>query len=80
MAFRLSSSRYRIKELLDIMIDANISKTEKIDQLKQELADHFNDPGFLKATTMGHIVKMQLKQVQRKSLIYIPKNKSRVSD
>jgi hypothetical protein len=80
MAFRLSSSRYRIKELLDIMIDANISKAEKIEQLKQELADHFNEPNFLKATTMGHIVKTQLKQILRKSLIYIPKTKNSISD
>lgn len=80
MAFRLSSSRHRIKELLDIMIEANISKQEKISQLREELADHFKEPNFLKATTMGKIVKLQLKQILRKSLIYIPKNKNRVAD
>ncbi len=80
MAFRLSSSRYRIKELLDIMINEDISKLEKINQLREELAEHFHEPNYLKATTMGKIVKMQLKQILKKSLIYIPKNKNRIAD
>ena len=80
MAFRLSAAKYRMKELLDIMIEADISKKEKIDQLKEELAAHFHQPGFLKATTMGQIVKMQLKQNLRKSLGFIPKNKAKVAD
>lgn len=80
MAFRLTASKYRIKELLDIMIDADISTTEKINQLKEELADHFKQPSYLKATTMGQIVKMQLKQILRKSLAYIPKSKSKIAD
>jgi hypothetical protein len=80
MAFRLSSARHRIKELLDIMIDANISKQEKINQLKEGLAEHFAEPNFLKATTMGKIVKMQLKQILRKSLIYIPKTKGNIDE
>ncbi len=80
MAFRLSSAKYRVKELLDIMIDAAISTPEKINQLKQELAEHFNQPHFLKATTMGQIVKLQLKQMLRKSLAFVPKTKSRIAD
>ena len=73
MAFRLSSAKYRIKELLDIMSMDAISKQDKIDQLKQELFVHFNQPLFLKTQTMGQIVKMQLKQNLRKSLALIPK-------
>ena len=62
------------------MIDADISKKEKIDQLKEELAEHFHQPSFLKATTMGQIVKMQLKQTLRKSLTFIPKTKAKIAD
>jgi len=80
MAFRLTASKYRIKELLDIMIDANISSQEKINQLKEELAEHFQQASYLKATTMGQIVKMQLKQILRKSLAFIPKNKNKIAD
>jgi len=80
MAFRLTASKYRIKELLDIMIDANISSQEKINQLKEELAEHFQQASYLKATTMGQIVKMQLKQTLRKSLTFIPKTKAKIAD
>ncbi len=80
MAFRLASSKYRVKELLDIMSDAEISKPEKIIQLKEELAIHFNQPTFSKATTMGQIVKMQLKQILKKSLSLLPKTNIRVAD
>jgi len=80
MAFRLSSAKYRIKELLDIMSEDEISKKEKISQLSSELADHFEQPSYLKATTMGQIVKTQLKQNLRKSLALIPKTGSRVAD
>lgn len=37
ITFRIVSSRYRIKELLDIMTKDVISTPEKINQLKSEL-------------------------------------------
>ncbi len=80
MAFRLASSKYRIKELLDIMIEADISTEEKINQLKEELAAHHQQPAFLKAKTMGQIVKMQLKANLSKSLRLIPKTNIRIAD
>ncbi len=80
MAFRLVSSRYRIKELLDIMTGDNISKPEKLSELKEELALHFKQNFFLKSKTMGQLVKTQLKQTLRKSLLLIPKTKSRFGD
>ena len=81
MTFRLVSSRYRVKELLDIMSKDDISKREKIEQLKAELAAHF--PGstvFKKARTMGQLVKANLKQLLRKNLLLVPKTKSRFDD
>ncbi len=80
MAFRLSSAKFRVKELLDIMIGDSISKEEKIAQLKTELAEFFHQPRFLIATTMGQIVKLQMKQMLLKSLALIPKNNIRVAD
>ncbi|RFM28856.1 hypothetical protein [Deminuibacter soli] len=80
MAIRLVSSRYRVKELLDIMHDDTISKPEKISQLRTELAQYFQQPVFTRANTMGQLVKTQLKQTLRKNLLFIPKSKSRFDD
>ena len=81
MTFRLVSSRYRVMELLDIMSTDTISKEEKIAQLKTELGAHFSGaPAYQKIHTMGQLVKTQLKQTLRKSLLLIPKTKSRFDD
>ena len=80
VVFRLASSRYRIKELLDIMGSDTISQPEKIEQLRLELASHFNQIAFLKAKTMGQVLKIQLKQTLRKSLLLLPKTKMRFDD
>ncbi len=80
IAFRLSSSKYRVKELLDIMHDDTISKPEKMMQLRDELSAHFKQNHFFKCSTMGQIVKEQLKQTLRKSLLFLPKTKSRFAD
>ncbi len=81
MTFRLVSSRYRVKELLDIMSTDTISINEKIEQLKRELSLHFDGAhAFQKVHTMGQLVKTQLKQSLRKSLLLVPKTKSRFAD
>jgi len=80
MAFRLISSRYRVKELLDIMQSDQISKTEKIEQLRDELSEHFHMKIFLKSQNMGEVLKTQLKQSLHTSLKLIPKTKSRFGD
>lgn len=80
MTFRLVSSRYRIKELLDIMSRDTISSAIKIEQLKQELNRHYQQPVFEKAQSMGQIVKTQLKQTLRKSLLLIPKTNHKFDD
>ncbi len=81
MTFRLASSRYRVKEVLDIMATDAISKEEKIEQLKQELSEHFHTKTFFqRARTMGQLVKMQLKQSLQKNLMLIPKTKSKFDD
>jgi hypothetical protein len=80
VVFRLASSRYRIKELLDIMSHDEISKTEKIEQLRLELANHFHQIAFVTAKTMGQVLKTHLKQTLRKSLLLLPKTKIRFDD
>ncbi len=80
IAFRLVSSRYRVKDLLDIMHDDEISKPEKTKQLKEELSLHFKQPALLRSKTMGQLLKAQLKQTLRKSVLLIPKTKNRFDD
>lgn len=81
MTYRLVSSRYRIKELLDIMSKDTISTPEKLLQLKTELSFHFKaGASFSKARTMGQLVKRQLKQTLQNNLLLIPKTKSKFDD
>ncbi|SDW06580.1 hypothetical protein SAMN05444410_101154 [Hydrobacter penzbergensis] len=81
MTFRLVSARYRMKELLDIMSGDQISKPEKLEQLKRELGEHFQNPAyFSKSKTMGQLVKRQLKQTLQKNLLLVPKMKNRQDD
>ncbi len=80
MAFRLASSRYRLKELLDIMKKDAISTPEKIQQLGKELASFHQNPVFLKCKTPGDLVKMNMKHMLRKNLQLIPRLQSRFED
>jgi hypothetical protein len=80
MALRLVSSRYRIKELLDIMMKDKISTIEKTKQLATELAEYHNNPEFLRCKSQGEIVKLNLKQMLRKNLGLIFKKQSRLDD
>ena len=61
IAKRLRSSRYRVKDLLDIMCIDKISVPDKVSQLRKELSDHFHDPTFLKCRNMGEVLKKMLK-------------------
>ena len=73
MTFRLVSSRYRVKELLDIMDDDPISTDAKMGELKDALFVHFNNKQYLKAKTMGQILKTHLKCSLSKYLKKMPK-------
>jgi hypothetical protein len=80
ITFRLASSRYRIKELLDVMSEDYISSEEKILQLKTQLNDHFKTTAFNKCKSMGQVVKRHLKQTLQKNLLLIQKNLGKASD
>ncbi|HEX7846591.1 MAG TPA: hypothetical protein VF476_12390, partial [Chitinophagaceae bacterium] len=77
MAFRLASSRYRVKQLLDIMTKDSISTPVKVQQLASELAAYHNNPSFLKSKSPGDLVKTNMKHMLRKNLLLIPKLQSR---
>ena len=80
ITFRIVSSRYRIKELLDIMTKDVISTPEKINQLKSELNTALDTTVFSRCASMGDIVKMQLKKMLRKNLLLVQKNLRKSND
>lgn len=80
MAFRVASNRFRLMELLNIMSRDKISIPEKLAQLRDELADHFNNPAFRKCRSMGQLVKRQLKQTLQKNLLLIQKTLGKFGD
>lgn len=61
IARRLKLSRYRIKELLDIMSEDVLSLSEKVEQLKDQLNEFYNTKKFNRCKSMGEIVKVNLK-------------------
>ena len=60
MASRLRANRYRIKGLWDAVIRDIIAPQSHVEQLKNELAKHYNDPDFLKCRQMGAIIRTSL--------------------
>ncbi|MCB9056301.1 MAG: hypothetical protein H6549_10615 [Chitinophagales bacterium] len=80
IALRLTASRYRIKDLLDIMTTDTISTPEKISQLKSELNEYLQTKVFSKCNTMGDVVKTTLKQTLRKSLVLVQKTPGKEHD
>lgn len=68
MAFRVASARFRLMDLLNIMSKDQISKPEKVQQLKEELNEYLHTQSFNKCRSMGQVVKRQLKQTLQKNL------------
>lgn len=65
LARRLKHSRYILKDLFDTMEREELSPSVKINHLKQELAQHHNDPRFLNCTTMSKILKLHLTTLRK---------------
>ncbi|WP_208419933.1 hypothetical protein [Paraflavitalea devenefica] len=80
MAFRVASTRFRLMDLLNTMARDKISTPEKLLQLKTELGQYFHNPAFNKCTSMGQLVKRQLKQTLQKNLALIQKNLGKFED
>lgn len=80
ITFRLASSRYRIKELLDIMTKDEISTPAKTEQLKTELGNYLHTNAFARCHSMGEVVKTHLKQTLQKNLMLVQKNMGKNND
>jgi hypothetical protein len=80
IAFRMASTRRRTMDLLSIMSKDNISKPEKMINLKQELGEYFQTKAFERCQSMGQIVKTNLKQTLRKHFALIQKSLGKLED
>ena len=60
IANRIRTSRYRLNDLIQVLVKDSISTNEKVLQLRDDLARHYQQPLFLKCKTMGEIVKVSL--------------------
>jgi hypothetical protein len=80
IAMRLASYRYRMMELIKIMSADNISTKEKTLQLRDELTEHFQSQNFSRCTSMGQILKQNMKETLRKNLLLIQQNLGNFED
>ncbi len=80
IAFRMAATRYRTLDLLNIMSSDIISTEEKRDQLKNQLAEHFQNHQLSKCRTMGQLVKQTLRHTLRPHLSRIQKNLGKITD
>ncbi len=80
IAFRMAAKRYRVMDLLNIMTRDTISTDEKRMELKEQLAEHFQNNHFLRCRTMGELVKQVLRYTLRPHLSRIQKNLGKITD
>lgn len=73
MMRRVKATKYMTKELLDAMMKDDISDAEKVYQLKNELAEHYHNEKFLRAHSMGALVKISLTEMIRKNMKHFRK-------
>lgn len=60
IAKRIRTSKYRVNQLLNVMKMDQLSTQEKVDSLKQELAQHYQNDLFLQCENMGEIMQRSL--------------------
>jgi len=77
MAFRVADSRYRLMELFNIMCRDHIAPMEKVEGLKKELAAYYGNNKFNCCSSMGDIVKTNLKQTLLNNLYILQKEKKK---
>ncbi len=61
--YRMNDQRYQLKDLMDIMVNADIAPYENVVNLRRELYEHYQEPEFMNAQTMGELVKISLKML-----------------
>ncbi len=60
---RSKAARRQLNALLDCMSKDTISLPEKVEQLRSELADHYQVEDFNRCTSMGELVRLSLDQI-----------------
>jgi len=80
MAFRVTSGRYRLMDLLSIMGKDDISTPEKTAQLRNELNAWSETSVYSRTKSMGQLVKTHMKQTLRKNLLLLQKQAGRFND
>jgi hypothetical protein len=60
IAKRIKTSKYRVNQLLEVMINDDLSTPEKVKSLRKELADHYKNDAFKKCNSMGELMKQSL--------------------
>jgi hypothetical protein len=60
---RIKAQRHRLKELKDAIIKDVLSTPEKIGQLREELAEHYQNSRFLDCKTMGEIMELHMREL-----------------
>lgn len=70
IANRLRVAKYRVFDLLRAMIDDTISFPKNVASLKNDLAEFYHEPKFMKCKSMGEIVKLSLWMVFKKTDLY----------
>lgn len=63
MARRIHSSKYPVNQLLQVMIQDQLSTPEKIELLAIELSKHYKDDAFIRCNTMGELMKHSLNRL-----------------
>jgi hypothetical protein len=64
IALRMKVEQNRLNWLMETMAEERLSPTEKVHQLREELAEFYKDPAFREAETMGELLRTSLKRVQ----------------
>lgn len=62
---RLRSERHRITDLRDVLQQDYIAPPEKVAELRKGLAQHYQDPHYLRCRNMAAILELNLKRVIR---------------
>ncbi|MCS7074371.1 MAG: hypothetical protein NZ108_07885, partial [Bacteroidia bacterium] len=65
LRYRIRTQRRQIKDLLDVMQEEELAPQENVISLREALAKHYQNDNFLKAKTMGAILKESLRNLFR---------------
>ena len=63
IARRVNNAYDQVRKLVDVMTGDHVSQPEKVAQLRDELADHDDDPSFRDCLGMGEILRESIRRV-----------------